>query len=160
MYPFVPPFPIRFWNSLLPSLLESHWSSTCPDLSRYGELRLRVPLHWGKEMRSRESRPSRAGWDSLLPSHYGDGHSAHFFWLAGRAVVVIQWSSSATRKKPRGLAKPEAVARVQRGHHSNGSIAQRPAYCNQAGFSLSLSFLANLTRGSRPQVAKKLGDES
>jgi hypothetical protein len=48
---------------------------------------------------------------------------------------MIQSCSTATERKPRGLAKPEAVARVQRGHHGKDSIPRGPAYCNQAGLS-------------------------
>ncbi len=39
------------------------------------------------------------------------------------------------------FAKPEAVARVQRGHHGKHSIPRRPAECNQAGIFLCLPLL-------------------
>jgi hypothetical protein len=62
---------------------------------------------------------------------------------------MIQSYSTATERKPRGLAKPEAVARVQRGHHGEDSIPRGPAYCNQAG-------LSSLESGRRLSEAKRV----
>jgi len=46
---------------------------------------------------------------------------------------MTQSSSTATERESLGLAKPEAVATVQCGHHGKDSIPPGPAYCNQAG---------------------------
>jgi len=52
---------------------------------------------------------------------------------------VIGFALRTAKREPRDLAKPEAVAREQRGHHGKDSIPRGPAYCNQAGLLCSCS---------------------
>lgn len=69
---------------------------------------------------------------------------------------MIQSLSRATTRKPRGLAKPEAVGRVQRGHHGKESTPQRPAGCNWAGLFLYALDSRKSEVGTRHQFSVRL----